>query len=1060
MIKKATIKTLEMLGAVIAVIAILIGAAIWRVASGPITFDEFSPYLVQALSDQEHGISAEIPATLLVWDSNEREFRFRVSGARLLDASGSELAKLPDMSMRLSLLSLFVGRIAPADIHFERPHITLERTGGGKLLFGGISKSPEQTAGGKDFADILKEFLGIKTGLYSGLAILSSMSVDNAKIFIHDQATNKTWEILFPSISFSRDHRGVYGTAQVEITQGENASLLNVNVAYDEDQERLSVTGRFADLNLAFLGGRDAALHDLQRVDLPLTGEIMVAFNHKLEPVAALWDLAGKAGQLKLPEVWPDVMSVKSLTTTGGFDKVERTGAINKFRLELDEPVIELDGKLQPDNTKENGFAFSIQAALANLPMDRLGFYWPPQVAPNPRAWITSNMTVGRFSKLAGTFNGSGAWGDWENISLVGATGTMAMENATIRYHEKLQPVVNVVGEADYDQDAIRIGIRSGRAGDIALSPSPVVISGLRAEDQYIDITVAAKASLPALLQLIDQEPLSYARAVGLDPAKVKGGADVKVQFVFPLLKSLGMEQIKISGTGRATEFNSDELLPGRSISGGNVDVKLDNSQFTASGNVKVNGVPLEVSWQENFTVGGQTPAVRKIGEVSGQITGEQWQLLDTGLYQYLQGPSDLKMNYTEQATGTRQANVMLDATKAAINYNDLNYVKPAGKPFRLTADLAMEPEVEGRITALRVEGDRVDISGSGTFDAASMNLRSLNLSPFILGRNQAVLDYTADTAGAQKFSIVGKALDIGGEAQTKKTSEAARVTPKQKHPLEVRIKVNTLHTGALTKLTDVALLARRDDIGWYNFDVQALAENKVPLSMWMRSEGQIIRLSIMTDDLGAILRSWNVTESVRGGKLLVEGKGTPEKPRVISGKILLENYRVKDMPFLAVLINAVSVVGLADLLKGDGLNFDKLDGKFVLDGDNLLLDDVRTAGGGSLGLNMEGAIDLYTTQTHLQGTVVPFDFFNRVIGSIPLIGDLITGGSGGGLIAAAYSAKGTLSNLDVNVNPASMLTPGIFRQLFFMESIETPNDKPRDLPPAQVLPRGKLQNK
>jgi hypothetical protein len=66
-----------------------------------------------------------------------------------------------------------------------------------------------------------------------------------------------------------------------------------------------------------------------------------------------------------------------------------------------------------------------------------------------------------------------------------------------------------------------------------------------------------------------------------------------------------------------------------------------------------------------------------------------------------------------------------------------------------------------------------------------------------------------------------------------------------------------------------------------------------------------------------------------------------------------------------------------------------------------------------------------------LSGTVVPSYTVNRVLGKIPILGGLLTGGKDEGLFAANYKMNGPLEDPKVNVNPLSILAPGILRRLF-----------------------------
>ena len=67
-----------------------------------------------------------------------------------------------------------------------------------------------------------------------------------------------------------------------------------------------------------------------------------------------------------------------------------------------------------------------------------------------------------------------------------------------------------------------------------------------------------------------------------------------------------------------------------------------------------------------------------------------------------------------------------------------------------------------------------------------------------------------------------------------------------------------------------------------------------------------------------------------------------------------------------------------------------------------------------------------------MQGTVIPLSSLNKVIGSIPLIGNILTGG--GAFFAATYTMerKEGETETNVSVNPLSALTPGILRKVLF----------------------------
>ncbi len=95
-----------------------------------------------------------------------------------------------------------------------------------------------------------------------------------------------------------------------------------------------------------------------------------------------------------------------------------------------------------------------------------------------------------------------------------------------------------------------------------------------------------------------------------------------------------------------------------------------------------------------------------------------------------------------------------------------------------------------------------------------------------------------------------------------------------------------------------------------------------------------------------------------------------------------------------------------------------------------LNLGAARTAGA-SLGITASGRINTNNDTVQITGSIVPAYVINNLIGNIPLLGPLITGGPGTGLFAINYAVEGPISQPKVSTNPLSALAPGFLRGLF-----------------------------
>ena len=139
-------------------------------------------------------------------------------------------------------------------------------------------------------------------------------------------------------------------------------------------------------------------------------------------------------------------------------------------------------------------------------------------------------------------------------------------------------------------------------------------------------------------------------------------------------------------------------------------------------------------------------------------------------------------------------------------------------------------------------------------------------------------------------------------------------------------------------------------------------------------------------------------------------------------GRIEMRSLRVVNAPVLAELLGAISVVGLLEQLNGAGLLFGQVQAEFrVLPG---AIEVSRgSAVGASLGVSAEGVYRTATSEIDMQGTISPIYLLNG-------IGQIFSR-KGEGLFGFNYRLTGPASAIRVSVNPLSILTPGMFREIF-----------------------------
>jgi hypothetical protein len=124
------------------------------------------------------------------------------------------------------------------------------------------------------------------------------------------------------------------------------------------------------------------------------------------------------------------------------------------------------------------------------------------------------------------------------------------------------------------------------------------------------------------------------------------------------------------------------------------------------------------------------------------------------------------------------------------------------------------------------------------------------------------------------------------------------------------------------------------------------------------------------------------------------------------------------------------SLDGVYALMSGSGIPFTNLRGDLTFSKGRITLDPM-IGFGGALGVTAKGWLEPGNDQIDVDGTLAPAYVLNSIIGNLPVIGSILTGGEGQGLFAAAFRLTGSNDNPTVTVNPLSALTPGLLRHLF-----------------------------
>jgi hypothetical protein len=1044
--KRSTRITLEWIAGFIGVGLVLGGLLFVRLAAGPLALDQLAPILAQRLGDPVRGITATVSSAALVWDEQAREVQWRMTGLVLTNASGGVVATVPKADARIRALPLLVGRVKLKSVRAEGANINLERTPRGQLALLGVEPQAKVDSSA-DFplAALFAEWPERLQAMQSRLDSFGDVTVTATRVTIIDRIADTTLEGNLPTFTITGQRNGAVvggGTLTFDTKPEPVALVMDMRLTPAKGTGEVIVS--IKRLNPTTIGQMDQDYMGMLKVDMPLSGYLNITYlpDETMQMTVGIDSIARQPGRIMVPDL-PEPLAVDSISLSASTVATGSAGAsratLNHFKLQSGPTTMTVTGSIGIGEHVDIR-DIDVQATITNLPLNDVNNVWPITIGPNPRAWIVPNMRDGMMKEATFQLQGALDWSDgrpdFNSFKYSALGGSVTLEDALVDYYRPLPPAKGVRAFGVYDDKGIKIKVLGGTIADVTLRDgSTVEITGFAETVQHIETSAQLSGPLPSILTVMNSPPFEYPKKVGIDPQSMKADAQATLRIKLPLLNNIKMTDVELNVDGALKGFASTALVPGLKLADGDLKIMLDTQQMNITGPITVSGARVNVDWKEVFG----PAAGRPNSDVGITANFNQKALADMGvaLPGTMDGQLPLKAVYRRFADQPDTIAVTADLKPVGLNLNRLSLIKPKGQAGTLSANGTIDDDGVA-IDEITATSAGMDIQGSASLDKDGA-LQELELSPFKVGGNDAYVDYKARADASPKIIIRGKQLNIGalmedvpGQDNTAEENAAYDVT------IEVERAVFAPEDRAAGEpekfFAPFNLGAIHTKQGWRSIGLNTMAGGAVPFWVHLQAVPEGQHLMAQTPDLGRVLRALDWTNDIIGGALEIEGRsageGTP-----LTADILLTDYRVLNLPFMARLLNTLSLDGLLALTQsGKGLEFKRLKGVMVMQGDEIRLKNVRTSGG-SLGLTLAGTLNAATNQIDIEGTVVPFSSTNKVIGSIPLIGNILTGGEGGGLFAATYYGKGKLDDPQFSVNPLSVLAPGFTRNLLFLDN-------------------------
>lgn len=1060
MVRRTSLIVSEIIAGLLAGMVALGGLVAWRLHTGPIPLDFLTPHLEEALKSEGRGYTVDIDETIAVWAGWRNAVDIIATDVVVTAPDGSMLARVPELSLGLSLRALAWGTVAPTSLEAIGPSIRVIRQEDGEFALGFTDAPveddavPAEAAAGMDVVDFLVDELLADPDPSRSFGYLRRVSILGGRVVVDDRVADKLYFAPDAEIILRKDRRGIAGDARLRLRYGEREADFAVRTGIEKDGLEYFAALDFSELQPgAFATSFPPQLSGVTALNMPLSGSVNLSGKLRGELERVDFDLLGARGKLELIDLYREPLTVESLRIRGSAAADFSSVRVEQAVVDLGDVTAFATAGLEP--VREGpGRRFTLSAHMEDFEMRELHRFWPVSAEPKAREWVTQNIYEGIVDKgtieLALILGKDGpAAVDIETLE-----GTLAYTDLGISYFKQMTPVVGVDGQGTFDQHGFYLGVEEGTlAENIRVTGGKVDVLDMdKKGETRLVIDAHAEGPVATALDVLSEDPLNYGAKLGFDPATVGGSSVSDLRFELPLVKNLTGDMLEVAADARLTGVSTEVGPFDLSVSEGLLDLKVSGEDMILSGEVRLNQVPASVVWKENFE---GAVSFRRQFEVSASPDGSQrTQLGLPDLSYWVKGTAPTALTYTVPHKGEPKLTVRTDLKDALVRVPEAAWKKEPGQPGQLEIEARLPSD--GPLTIDRLHLNTADADGTLgiEFEPDMSDIAKVTLRGVRYGKNDVQGVITRMDGGGYRIELEGDRIDaqhfLGDEYETLRAQAESGPggEAEDARPLHIKANFREIVTGEGGRMYRGAFNGIYNGEAWEGVVLYATLGEGGELKVNYGKGERGYELLVESNDAGQALQSLDWWGEIQGGSMVIEGRrATIDGPLVCD--VWVKDFRMIEAPAGIKLLQIITLVGLpAAAAAGEGISFAGLEGTFSYDKGLLTLGEIEAWGPVGVHVDRGGWMDFNKERIEMRGVVVPVNTLQKVLGFLPVVGFIL----GDGLIAANFEVSGKLEDPKVAGSPASVFLPGFLRKLFRLKPDEDDDgtDKPGAEPPVK----------
>ncbi|MEO1200032.1 MAG: AsmA-like C-terminal region-containing protein, partial [Pseudomonadota bacterium] len=732
-----------------------------------------------------------------------------------------------------------------------------------------------------------------------------------------------------------------------------------------------------------------------------------------------------------------DPLPIDAVRFEGIYVEAESVLQVDRFDLASPEAAISVAARVEWEGQSPR---IRGRGSFAEMPVDVLKRLWPDNIGRDAYDWVAVNFHSGTISFADFLIDiPSGALADMAEDGLPASALTLwlAVEDAVFTVVGDVPPMHAPHAEARMNLDLFEVVLaQPGRidfpdATDDALSldvpEGRMVIHDIDADIPWGVINVGLSGPAESLFQLMTYPPFDEVGAPDAVPGSVAGAMQAGVSVELPMRDDVLLADTKIGADVALSGFGMDMAGVERSIRNGEIALSITNERVAGEGAAEVNGVDAEIAFTEPV-FGTGIASTQNVSLTLDAAARERFGIDLTGLL-YGTVPAE----FTDE-DGIQV--VTADLTGASLTFEDVGLDKPAGEPAQGVFEVSTGPG-EVHLDRFEVTGRGMEIAGRMVLDETG-DLVEASFNQFSLQEGDSlVVDAMATAPGRYRVVASGARFDFRRVLQTLLRES----DPDSGDELALDFTLDVAEARGFNgeTLRDLSVVLSHDGSDLSALDLTARHPDGTQLSARLIADSpEQPVLVISGGNAGALLRWLDIYTDIQGGDLELTARLDPASDTA-AGSLTISRFRIAGNEELETLIRSTETEAqfapgqtatMPDRPDPGSVSFEALEVAFLKGREQVTLRNgiLRSP---AIGATFEGAIDTRRDRVALTGTYVPLYALNNLFGQLPIIGVLLGGGQREGLLGITYRLAGPMDDPQVTVNPLSLITPGLFRNIF-----------------------------